>query len=227
MALLLSIDTANEIGGVCLADEENVLSYRINREQKAHASFVQVAIQEICKEASLPLSAIDAVAVSNGPGSYTGLRVGLASAKGIAYALQKPLITVNTLEAMALEAIESNFAIDALYCPMIDARRMEVFTAIFDSKLHCVLEQRALILEDNSFAEIIKKNHKIYFFGSGMNKWQGICKHKNIDFVSLEDKNIFYVNKLANKKALHKNFQDIAYVEPNYIKPFFATLNKK
>src|SRR5687767_1657626 len=133
MALILNIDTAMELASICLSDEKEVLSFSENRDQKDHAGWLQPAIKQVMDDAGFSLSELAAIAVTSGPGSYTGLRVGLSSAKGLCFALKLPLITVNTLEAMA-QAVPSEAA--ALRCPMIDARRMEVFTAIYDDAMN-------------------------------------------------------------------------------------------
>src|SRR5687768_2649863 len=123
MALILNIDTATETAMVSLAENDSILSFAVNNNQKDHASFLHPAIQDIINKTNKTIGEVDAVAVTSGPGSYTGIRVGMAAAKGLCYALQKPLITLNTLEVIALSSIEK-IKEDALYCPMIDARRM-------------------------------------------------------------------------------------------------------
>ena len=138
MAFILNIDTATEYAGVCISDAGNILAKEESNEQKNHAIFVQSAIKKILSELALKPVSIAAIAVTQGPGSYTGLRVGLASAKGLCYALNKPLILINTLEVMALASIEATKISGTdiskfLFSPMIDARRQEVFTALYDS----------------------------------------------------------------------------------------------
>src|ERR1700761_8249865 len=140
MSLILNIDTATETAHLSIAKNGTVLQQLFNEDQKGHAAFLQPAIKKILAEQSLLINEIDAIAVTEGPGSYTGLRIGMASAKGLSYALRKPLITVNTLEAMARSAVDvlARNPIDSkeiLLCPMIDARRMEVFTAIYNMEL--------------------------------------------------------------------------------------------
>lgn len=133
MPLILHIDTATNYASICISKDDVVLGFEENAEQKNHASFLQPAIKAMFAKCNFNLSDIDAVAVTNGPGSYTGLRVGLASAKGLCFALNKALILLNTLQVMAAASIESKKEedIDILFCPMIDARRMEVFTALY------------------------------------------------------------------------------------------------
>jgi len=143
LAILLHIDTATEKAGVCISQDFKVLAIETNDAQKNHASFVQPAIQALLKSTGIARSQIDAISVTAGPGSYTGLRVGMATAKGLAYALNKPLILKNTLEVMAYAAIQDSMAVgqinaNMLFCPMIDAGRMEVFTGLYDASLQIV-----------------------------------------------------------------------------------------
>ena len=163
MPLLLNIDTATEHASICLSKEGVVLGLIESTEQKNHAAFVQPAIQQIINESDYALADIDAVAATSGPGSYTGLRVGLASAKGICYALDKPLILINTLETMAQSILSyyqsTNQPINplTLLCPLIDARRMEVFTALYNASLQEIEPPHALIIDEHSFAALLEK----------------------------------------------------------------------
>jgi tRNA threonylcarbamoyladenosine biosynthesis protein TsaB len=168
MPLLLNIDTATGHASVCLSKGDVVLGMIESTEQKNHASFVQPAISELMAGAGYTLNALDGIAVTAGPGSYTGLRVGLASAKGICYALNKPLILINTLEVMAQAVVSRETSIDpsTLICPLIDARRMEVFTALYDSSLHEIEPPHALVVDENSFAAVLKVQ-SVVFSGSG------------------------------------------------------------
>ena len=169
MALILNIDTAVDVASICLAKDGKVLSIVKNESQKDHASWLHIAIKEIFEKNNLDLSSIDAVAVTGGPGSYTGLRIGMATAKLICFALNKPLISLNTLLVMANAAKQENAD---LLCPMIDARRMEVFTAIYTKELQTVKDPVAITLNENSFAEYLS-NNSICFFGNGSNKFHG------------------------------------------------------
>ncbi|HQW93579.1 MAG TPA: tRNA (adenosine(37)-N6)-threonylcarbamoyltransferase complex dimerization subunit type 1 TsaB, partial [Ferruginibacter sp.] len=150
MSLILNIDTSSEKAHVSFAKDGSLLALLSSESQKEHASFLQSAIQQLCKTASIHLPEIDAVAVTAGPGSYTGLRVGMASAKGLSYALKKPFITMGTLDILARSAIDffPEQAEPVLFCPMLDARRMEVFTAIYQKDLKTILEPGALILDE-------------------------------------------------------------------------------
>jgi tRNA threonylcarbamoyladenosine biosynthesis protein TsaB len=162
MSLILNIDTATDIAHVSLSQSGEMLDSITNNDQKEHGSFLQPSIQKLLKNNSLAIASLDAVAVSVGPGSYTGLRVGMASAKGICFALQKPLITINSLEIISYAALLENShkydLTNALLCPLIDARRMEVFTALYNQKLEKILEPQAMIIDASSFEHYLLTN---------------------------------------------------------------------
>ncbi|MGN6616446.1 MAG: tRNA (adenosine(37)-N6)-threonylcarbamoyltransferase complex dimerization subunit type 1 TsaB [Ilyomonas sp.] len=219
MALLLCIDTATEYAGVCLSNNNEILTFKESSDQKNHASFVQPAIKELVNN-STPLKDIDAIAVVNGPGSYTGLRVGLATAKGLCYALNKPLLLLNTLEVIARGAMRNFKEENFLFCPMIDARRMEVFTALYDSYLNAIMEPKAMILDESSFEELLKKN-KIVFSGSGHNKLENIINNNNAVFTK-HHHNVEDVASAASLAYEKKAFSNVAYSEPFYLKEFFT-----
>lgn len=223
MSLLLNIDTAIDTASVSIAKDGAILQETFSYNQKDHAAFLQPAIQAIIKNAGLALHQLDAIAVVAGPGSYTGLRVGMATAKGLCFALNKPLITVGTLEALAYQAINklSNLKtnIPVLFCAMVDARRMEVFTAVYNAGLDIVLPPCAMIIEEKSFANLLLKN-KVAFFGNGAAKWQQICNNKNAHFFELEN-NTLFMSELSFKKYLKDQFANIAYAVPLYVKEFY------
>lgn len=229
MALLLHIDTATEQASVCLSREESILGLISSSEQKNHAGFVQPAIQELMRSGNSSLPELDAVSVTAGPGSYTGLRVGLATAKGICYALQKPLILVNTLEVMAramrseLEA-ETTPAVNTWLCPMIDARRMEVFTAWYDLSLAEIQPPHALILEPGSFAAMLEKQ-PVRFGGSGHTKLKAMLNSPNASF-SRSQHTAADLAVLALKYYRIERFANLAYSEPLYVKEFFNPVKK-
>jgi tRNA threonylcarbamoyladenosine biosynthesis protein TsaB len=224
MAILLHIDTATEFAFVGFSKDGRLIAEKENREQQQHASFLQPAIQVLSKELNLPLQQIDAIVVSNGPGSYTGLRVGLASAKGICFALQKPLITLNTLQIMA-HAARTAYPDAGCFCPMIDARRMEVFTAVYTNTLEPLIEPQALMLTSNSFETILHKQTCI-FSGSGQKKFSQICIHPNARF-TIERHSAEDMIALAEQAFVNQQFADLAYAEPFYTKGFYTTASKK
>lgn len=220
MALILNIDTATDSASICLAkDGEEILLLK-NDQQKDHAAWLHVAIQKMMQQSKLELSNIDAVAVTIGPGSYTGLRVGLASAKGICYALNKPLITMNTLLVMANAVTEENAN---LLCPMIDARRMEVFTAVYNKNISIIKAPAAVVLTENSFEDLLAAN-TICFFGNGSEKFKPIMKNPAARF-SMAVYDAGSMIKLAESIFLKKEFADLAYTEPLYLKEFY-TINR-
>ncbi|MBL0145642.1 MAG: tRNA (adenosine(37)-N6)-threonylcarbamoyltransferase complex dimerization subunit type 1 TsaB [Chitinophagaceae bacterium] len=229
MGLILHIDCATEKALVCFAKDGEVMDAATNQDQKDHAGFLQTAIQQLAAKNHIELKNIDAVAVTNGPGSYTGLRVGMASAKGLCYALNKPLLTISTLELLAIAAIQSSLVFaknTATYiCPMIDARRMEVFTAIFTGNLKIILPEAPVILTQNSFENLLS-NHTILFIGNGSNKIKGVITHPNacLDEINITAKAISYK---ANQLFVNQQFTDLIYSEPNYTKAFVDSSNKK
>ena len=228
MPLILNIDTATEKASICLSKGDEIIHTLYNEEQKDHAGWIQPAIQQLMKEASYTLKDVKAVAVTEGPGSYTGLRIGLSTAKGLCFALQVPLITENTLRVMAMAAKEkwllgSDESI--LLCPMIDARRMEVFTAVYDKQLKEIRTPNSLIIDDFSFKKELNKNF-ILFFGGGSCKWKPLCSSPNALF---RDDVIYlapFLSKLAAARFLQHQYTDLAYSEPAYLKEFYSYIKK-
>jgi tRNA threonylcarbamoyladenosine biosynthesis protein TsaB len=223
MSLILNIDTATDIAHISLSKSGEILDSITNNDQREHGSFLQPSIQKLLKNNSITIASLDAVAISVGPGSYTGLRVGMASAKGICFALQKPLIAINSLEIIACAAVlENSHKYDlsnTLICPMIDARRMEVFTALYNQKLEKILEPQAMIIDPSSFENYLLMN-KILFAGNGAKKWELICNNDNALFAQIPI-NPLAMNKLSFIKYENNDFVDLAYSEPSYLKEFF------
>jgi len=223
LAILLNIDTATDVASVCLSHNGDIAGLEKNAEQKEHASFVHTAISKIVESSGIYISKIDAVAVTAGPGSYTGLRVGMATAKGVCYALKKPLITINTLTVMAQAAADTLITSGAhntatLLCPMIDARRMEVFTALYNMHLEIVLPPVAMIIEPLSFNQWTGDN-KVFFFGNGSEKCKPFLQRDNSVFINSSHSAV-HLSKLAGKAFEKEEFADIAYAEPIYLKQF-------
>ncbi len=219
MSLILNIDTATETAQLSVAKDGIVLESISNETQKDHAAFLQIGIQQLLKDVALPLKSVDAIAVAAGPGSYTGLRVGMASAKGLCYALNKPLITINTLEVLTVAAREKiNDPQQILFCPMIDARRMEVFTAIYNYELSVIIPPIAMVLQENSFLNQLEKD-KIVFFGNGAPKWKAICQHSNASFIAISNLYTAMAN-LSFTYFLNLRFANLAYSQPFYLKEF-------
>ena len=221
MALILNIDTSTETASVCLARNGEPLLLEKNQKQNDHASWLHNAIKDMMEKVNINISAIDAVAVTIGPGSYTGLRVSLAAAKGICYALQKPLITLNTLSVMA-NAIKNEKA--DLLCPMIDARRLEVFTAVYSKSLDEIKKPKALIIDEHSFNEELKSG-TICFSGSGSKKLKALIENANAVFSEIEFSAI-NMTDMSERLFIQKEFAELAYTEPLYLKEFYSPARK-
>ena len=233
MALILNLDTSKQICSVALAQDGELIAQKESHEEKSHASLLSVFIRDILTEKSIGVSDLDAVAVSKGPGSYTGLRIGVSTAKGLAYASGIPLISVDTLSALATGASNSNqlerepTALDGpiLLCPMIDARRMEVFTATFHPSGEVVEAISAKIIEEDSYQGLLEHYH-IVFFGNGSGKCREIITHPNAIFLDGIETSAIYMIPLAEAAWQQKSFEDVAYFEPFYLKDFVATIPK-
>jgi tRNA threonylcarbamoyladenosine biosynthesis protein TsaB len=238
MPLIIHIETATNVCSVALAYERQLLSLRESTVKKSHATVITKFIDEVLTFSNRELSAIDAIAVSMGPGSYTGLRIGVATAKGLCYALDKPLIAIPTLQAMAYGIQNSEFRIlnlslasgiwhpasdnAILICPMIDARRMEVYYALYDTNNKEVRETRAEIIGSDSFSDLLK-DHKIFFGGDGSGKCREMLKsNKNAIFIDDLEASAKFMISLAEEKFERKEFEDLAYFEPFYLKDFIA-----
>jgi tRNA threonylcarbamoyladenosine biosynthesis protein TsaB len=226
MALILNIDTALDAAYISLAENEQGLSYATNQTTRDHAAWIQPAIQKLMREAGRTMADLNAIGVSIGPGSYTGLRIGLSTAKGLCFALKIPLIAINTLEIMAFAAkneIKKQdpelFTQNLLICPMIDARRMEVFTAVYNLTLDEIYGPHSRILDSFSFEESLRRQ-KMLFWGNGSLKFQQVCQNANAIFKKLA-LNPFALSELTYKNFIGNNFATLAYAEPLYLKEFF------
>jgi tRNA threonylcarbamoyladenosine biosynthesis protein TsaB len=217
MSTILNIDTSLSVASVCIAKEGKQLVIAFNREQQDHAAWLHPSIQTLLSDAVLTLSDLTAVAVTIGPGSYTGLRVGLASAKGYCYALKIPLIAVNTLTLLAYAAKPE---IKELVIPVIDARRMEIYTAVYDKEIREKISTYAMILAPDSFSELLDKN-KIIFCGNAIEKVRSVVQHPNATYTSiLADAG--HLGVVSQQKFVKKQFTDITYCEPLYVKEFYS-----
>lgn len=230
MSRILHIETATHTCSVALSYGEMLISIRESHIDKSHASLLTVFIEDLFQETGIPAAELDAVSVSMGPGSYTGLRIGVSVAKGLAYSLGIPMLAVSTLKAMALGFLkrleaEKNEDHTFLLCPMIDARRMEVYLAMYDSKLETVKDTTALIIDKNSFLEKLERR-RMFFFGSGAQKCESLINHKNSFFNSEFLNSSKYMIPLALSQFKKKEFVDLAYFEPYYLKDFIATTPK-
>jgi tRNA threonylcarbamoyladenosine biosynthesis protein TsaB len=222
MALILNIETATDICSVALARDGKLLALREEKEHRSHALLLTSFISQCVEEARLKLENLDAIAVSKGPGSFTGLRIGVATAKGLCYSLDKPLIGINTLQSMAANYMLTYPATnEMLLCPMIDARRMEVYTAIMHTDLTFKKDTAAEILTPLSFKTILDRQ-KIAFFGDGMIKAKSLFQDAtNAIFNNEILPSALGMVEIAEKSYVNGNFESTAYFEPYYLKDFF------
>lgn len=230
MSKILLIDTATDICTVSIFKEVKCISSRDSGADRSHAVQLASFIDEVLKEADMTVSELDAVAVSKGPGSYTGLRIGVSMAKGLCYGADIPLIAVSTLEAMCYgvtEAYKKEHNLEDFYfCPMLDARRMEVYTSVLNPDYSEVKPISAEIIDDNSFQEQLEIKPMV-FFGNGADKTKLHISHSNSIF---HDSFIHSSKNMAQpafEKFKAKDFEDIAYFEPFYLKEFVATVARK
>jgi len=232
--MIINIETATHICSVALSSEQQLIDIRETGQEKSHASLLAVFIDDILKKNNLKPANLDAVSVSKGPGSYTGLRIGVSTAKGIAYGADIPLISVNTLQALSFGAIshpKNPFTISSdkekvWYCPMIDARRMEVFSAFYNNKNEIKSPVSANIIDKNSFSEILSER-PVLFFGTGSDKSKSVLNHPNAFFLDDVLPSARFMIPLSDKAYKEKNFEKSAYFEPFYLKDFIATIPKK
>ncbi|MBL7814004.1 MAG: tRNA (adenosine(37)-N6)-threonylcarbamoyltransferase complex dimerization subunit type 1 TsaB [Saprospiraceae bacterium] len=230
MSLILNIESATDICSIAISQNGVPLAL-CEAQGNHHAEQITLLINDCLKTCDIPINALDAVAISNGPGSYTSLRIGASTAKGICYALNIPLIAVDTLDSLAWATFKDMADNTALYCPMIDARRMEVYTTLFQvSKMTGELEKiepmQPKIIDENSYSEFFEKNKKIIFSGSGASKCTTVLTHANAVILNhlCSAKNLI---ALSEKKFLEKKFVDIAYHTPQYLKAPNITQGKK
>lgn len=228
MANILNIETSTEVCSVALTSDGMVLEHREDYEGRNHALLLSGFIEEMMQYATPRGIKIDAVAVSIGPGSYTGLRIGLSEAKGICFGLDVPLIGIDTLKILVVATMFGNYIDEnSYYVPMIDARRMEVFAGVYDSALQEVMPARPVILTPDSFSEYLGQGRKLVFVGNGAEKAANLIKHPDVVYipgVKPAAVDMLALSEMAFRKG---DFIDIAYSTPNYLKEFQATTPKK
>lgn len=220
MALILSLETSSGICSVALHRDKDLLALAEVHEEYAHASKLGVLIQEVILEAAVTMKEIDAVAVSAGPGSYTGLRIGTSTAKGLCYVLGVPLLAVGTLEVMASQVTGIDRA-GSLLCPMIDARRMEVYCSLFELDRKMVRAVEAKIIDEKSFEQELLER-PIYFFGNGSDKCKKVITHTNAHFIDAIDPSARQLGINAAMKFDSGDVEDLVKFEPFYLKEFKA-----
>lgn len=225
MAKILCADTSSQLCSVSIFNKDKLVDNINSKIERSHSKLLLKLIDSILIKNNLSVKDLDAFSIAKGPGSYTGLRIGVSTVKGLCYSLEKPLIGINTLEILSISAKEKIIDTDYNLCPMIDARRMEVFTKLLNENLEVVGEDKALILEENSFNNF--KNKTIYFFGDGSYKFKKISNDKNHNFLKNIESNSQFMGYLSYKKYLDKDFEDISLFEPFYVKDFHLVKKKK
>ncbi|MEL7006044.1 MAG: tRNA (adenosine(37)-N6)-threonylcarbamoyltransferase complex dimerization subunit type 1 TsaB [Bacteroidota bacterium] len=224
MALILSIDTSTTVCSIALHNDGTLLSNQSFHITQSHSKLLSIAIDSLIEYTGYHPSDLNGIALSKGPGSYTGLRIGTSTAKGLCYALDVPLIAINTLEAMALQ-VSKFFSEGYLLCPMIDARRMEVYTTLVNHKGNVLKETTPEIIDQDSFKEALEK-YKVVFFGNGAAKCASVIEHPNATFLKEITPDATSVGLLGYEKYNRQEFEDVAYFEPFYLKEFMATKPK-
>ena len=218
MATILCIETATTNCSVALSVNGTIITLQEdNNNQYSHAERLHIYIDEVLKKNGLEKSQLQGIAVSKGPGSYTGLRIGVSAAKGLCFALDIPLISTSTLESLANQ-IKND---DGMIIPLLDARRMEVYSAVFNTKKKQIRETKAEVLHEESFIPFLNKG-KVYFIGDGVEKFKSICNHKNAVFIENKLPSANEMGVLANKKYKKSDIENVAYFEPFYLKDFIT-----
>ena len=228
MATILNIETSTEVCSVALTSEGQVLDHRENYDGQTHATLLSQYVKEMLDYARTREMTVDAIAVSIGPGSYTGLRIGLSEAKGLAFGLNMPLIGVNTLQLLTVSTmfnhfIEENGEKGTLYVPMIDARRMEVYSAVYNTALEAVLEPQAMILDEHSFENLLGQGYELVLMGNGSDKARQVLTCDGVRFIEGVKPVAVDMMALAEKAFREQDFIDVAYSTPLYLKEFQAT----
>jgi tRNA threonylcarbamoyladenosine biosynthesis protein TsaB len=221
--MILNLETTTKNCSVSLADQGNIVAIKeLKSLQYSHGEKLHLFISEVLQEAGVTPSQLKAIAVSKGPGSYTGLRIGVSAAKGLCFALNKPLIAINTLSCLS-HAISTD---KGFIVPMIDARRMEVYSAIFDANYQRVRATEAQVIDENSFQNYLAEA-PVYFLGDAVEKCKEIITHKNAFFIEDRFPSAKEMGVVSYEKFKKKQFEDIAYFEPFYLKDFVAVPEKK
>lgn len=223
MVNILSIETSTSICSLAVHQDGKLISLSEENEPGAHAERLVLLIEAVLEKAGLGFKDLDAIAVSQGPGSYTGLRIGVSTAKGLAFGLNKPLIGVNTLQALASAV---HLEKGDLVIPVLDARRMEVYREVFDWKLDSISGLDAEILSENSFQNFLE-NHRVYFLGDAVDKVKSLVQHENARFISDLSFSAQHMGEIAFGEFEKEQFADLAYFVPNYLKEFKALHSKK
>lgn len=218
MPVILSLETSTDVCSVALHDGKKLLAQAVIQEPQAHAARLAPLVERVISESMLTAKDLDAVAVTKGPGSYTGLRIGTSTAKGLCYAMDIPLIAVGTLELLAFQGSVLN-GDRALLCPMIDARRMEVYCIVTDPSLNIIQPVSAMVVDENSFSELLSDN-RMLFFGNGSKKFQDVMKHPDAFFQDGVYPLATSLGEMAREKYAMGAFEDLMQFKPFYLKEF-------
>lgn len=226
MAYLLHIESTSTVCSVAISKDAELLSLKELNNGYTHAENLHVFIEQVLRESNLKANALDAISVSSGPGSYTGLRIGFSAAKGLAFALNIPLITIDTLKVLSVNAIQQ-IQTDAVFIPFMDAKRMEVYCAAYDKQLNELVPVQALVLNEESI-KVFDLNKPLYFFGDGILKAKVLLEQlPQSNFIESLTASAAAMIAMAFEKYEAKDFADVAYSEPNYLKEFFFHTAKK
>ncbi|MEN0049383.1 MAG: tRNA (adenosine(37)-N6)-threonylcarbamoyltransferase complex dimerization subunit type 1 TsaB [Bacteroidota bacterium] len=226
MAYIVLLETATEICSVGVSKNGEIIASLNAEKTYQHSERLTILIEKVVKEANITLQDLNAVAISKGPGSYTALRIGTSTAKGICYALDLPLIAIDTLTTLAFAARQDRKYENALYCPMIDARRMEVYASLFDAELNNIQPTQSMIIDEHSFEEYFSKGQEIVFVGNGASKCKKVLTHPLARFKEIVC-DAQHLTALAQEKFKQKAFEDVAYFVPAYGKAPNITTPKK
>ena len=227
MSCILHIETSTQVCSVALSQDGVCLFDKADFEGPSHASILAGYVEEAVSFADSHAIPLDAVAVSKGPGSYTGLRIGVSEAKGVAYGRDARLLAVNSLKVFTVPTLlHAELPDDALLVPMIDARRMEVYCAVYNRALQEVWPTQALVVDEASFGELLDE-HPLYFMGNGSDKCRAVIQHPNAHFIEGAVPLATQMIPLAEMAMAREEFEDVAYFEPFYLKEFVATQSKK
>ena len=226
MAILLNIETSTKVCSLALHQDGILIALKESFESNSHSETIMQFIQQILTENNIKQENLSAIAVSKGPGSYTGLRIGVSTAKGLCYGLNIPLISVDTLQSLTHFALEKLNHQKGIYIPMLDARRMEIYMAVYDEKLSSIEPVSAQIIDENSFSAYLEEN-KVFVFCDGAEKLKGTILHDNFVVVDEIYTSSNYMGKLSYHKFIQQEFEDVAYFEPYYLKEFMTKPSTK
>lgn len=229
MNVILSIETSTPICSVAIHKEGKLLANADLYLDKSHSNSLTPLIEQLLHHCDLQMGDLNAVAVSSGPGSYTGLRIGLSTAKGLCFALDIPLLSISSLDSMTNQVLNFHKDDKSIYIPLLDARRMEVFYKVCDADLSDIEKMSNLIIDEDSFQDYIDRHERIFLFGNGAIKVWNLVKNQSEKFVWIDNVNpsAQFYGEMAYSKFENQHFEDLAYFEPNYGKEFYSPKSKK